>query len=271
MLRTSRHVQALSAVIFASAVIVAAHPFTSAAAKSIGLSTPESTPISTPAPTPSSAAALTGWIYAVARDGRWHRDVADPSQHAVVDGEVVGWIFGPIGTSTSPMPAASTEFPLLCPTIKRDDDPGPRVRLAVVVDSSRAPSSPRDPITVTCLTVSRGTTAHEALSQTGVAVRFDGVVLCAINDIPAEGCLDDSETVLSSTIAPSNQPTGVTSSANATPSTGSAGTPKPSSSPADTFDNAFTQTPRAWLLSGGLLLVALGLLAASNRRRSPSH
>ena len=219
----------------------------------------------------ATAVGVSGWNYSVGRDGQWRRDIADPSQHSPADGDVLGWTYGPLSGGTSPTPAASANYESLCPEQTRAASAGPRVRIAIVVDSSRAAEPAEEPVSVSCITVSRGTHANDALSQAGNALRFDGSLLCAVNNIPAEGCLDAGISAggsSSSTPRPSSTDIS-TDSSTTQPS------PRPSSSSGSSAQpttdtrsqpNALTQTPRAWVLSGGLLLLAIGLLAASSRK-----
>ncbi|NBU30121.1 MAG: hypothetical protein EBS41_01190 [Actinobacteria bacterium] len=216
---------------------------------------------------PAISAPLTGWMYTVARGGAWLPDTTAPLEHVLVDGDAIAWTYGRI-SSASATPAAPASFQRLCPKLASEVASVKNVRVAVVIDSHMALRQAANPTRTTCLKVAPGLTASEALTRAATSVRLSGVLVCAIDDIPAQGCLE----MYGSDVAASSPPRPNTSQAPSSAPPSSSPTammpPTPTTTPtAQIQPNALINTPRAWLLSGGLMLLALGL--ASARRRYP--
>ena len=140
--------------------------------------------------TPASAADYRYWTFWVTTSDSWSFANEGAGTLKVTDQMVTGFKFAITGADNGMPPSQSAVFSQLCPDTSEQAGV---LRVAVVVDyndQAIAPEgeTPPAPNAVSCVNLSEGQTAADALVATGLDVRAKDGFVCGINGYPKEEC-----------------------------------------------------------------------------------
>jgi len=140
--------------------------------------------------TPANAADYRYWTFWVTTNDSWSFANEGAGTLKVTDQMVTGFKFAITGADNGMPPSQSAVFSQLCPDTSEQAGV---LRVAVVVDyndQAIAPEgeTPPAPNAVSCVNLSEGQTAADALTATGLDVRAKDGFVCGINGYPKEEC-----------------------------------------------------------------------------------
>ena len=140
--------------------------------------------------TPANAADYRYWTFWVTTNDSWSFANEGAGTLKVTDQMVTGFKFAITGADNGMPPSQSAVFSQLCPDTSEQAGV---LRVAVVVDyndQATAPEgeTPPAPNAVSCVNLSEGQTAADALVATGLDVRAKDGFVCGINGYPKEEC-----------------------------------------------------------------------------------
>jgi len=140
--------------------------------------------------TPANAADYRYWTFWVTTNDSWSFANEGAGTLKVTDQMVTGFKFAITGADNGMPPSQSAVFSQLCPDTSEQAGV---LRVAVVVDyndQATAPEgeTPPTPNAVSCVNLSEGQTAADALVATGLDVRAKDGFVCGINGYPKAEC-----------------------------------------------------------------------------------
>jgi hypothetical protein len=140
--------------------------------------------------TPANAADYRYWTFWVTTNDSWSFANEGAGTLKATDQMVTGFKFAITGADNGLPPIESAVFSQLCPDTAEQAGV---LRVAVVVDyndQATAPEgeTPPAPNVVSCVNLSEGQTAADALVATGLDVRAKDGFVCGINGYPKEEC-----------------------------------------------------------------------------------
>jgi len=140
--------------------------------------------------TPANAADYRYWTFWVTTNDSWSFANEGAGTLKATDQMVTGFKFAITGADNGVPPTESAVFAELCPDTSEQAG---TLRVAVVVEygnQSIAPEGETPPSAnvISCVTVSEGQTAADALNATGLEVRANDGLLCGISGYPKEEC-----------------------------------------------------------------------------------
>jgi hypothetical protein len=131
--------------------------------------------------TPANAADYRYWTFWVTTNDSWSFANEGAGTLKVTDQMVTGFKFAITGADNGMPPSQSAVFSQLCPDTSEQAGV---LRVAVVVEGETPPA----PNVVSCVNLSEGQTAADALVATGLDVRAKDGFVCGINGYPKEEC-----------------------------------------------------------------------------------
>ena len=140
--------------------------------------------------TPAAATDYRYWTFWVTTNDQWSFANEGAGTLKATDQMVTGFKFAITGADNGESPTESAVFAQLCPDTSEQAGV---LRVAVVVDfndQAIAPEgeTPPSPNVVSCVTVSEGQTAADALIATGLEIRSEKGMVCGISAYPKEEC-----------------------------------------------------------------------------------